>query len=360
VCRAKIHSVSTLAKEHLCLEGHDCVGALQFLAPDVQPTPAGTVDAVPISGREIATILDNLATAPLGITEDESFRISIASAQEKTALLRWDGRWCKPRGTTATTHIFKPSIGKLPNGVDLTSSVENEYLCLKILNALRLPTAIAEMETFGDRRVLIVERFDRLWTGNQRLLRLPQEDSCQALSVPPTLKHQSDGGPGITAILKMLRGSDEPLSDQRSFLKAKIAFWLIGATDGHAKNFSLFLSPGGRFQMTPLYDVISAQPSVDSKQVLWKQFRLAMGFGIKPHYQIRQIAPRHFFETANQAGIGQQVIESVIDELLEGAAFAADSVVSSLPRDFPGQIASSIVKGIKRRLQVLGNRAPAK
>jgi serine/threonine-protein kinase HipA len=357
---ARARAEGTDAYSLLGAIGHDCVGALQFLAPDVQPTPAGTVDAVPISGREIATILDNLATAPLGITEDESFRISIAGAQEKTALLRWDGRWCKPRGTTATTHIFKPSIGKLPNGVDLTSSVENEYLCLKILHALRLPTAIAEMETFGDRRVLIVDRFDRLWTGNQRLLRLPQEDSCQALSVPPTLKYQSDGGPGITAILKMLRGSDEPLSDQRSFLKANIAFWLIGATDGHAKNFSIFLSPGGRFQMTPLYDVISAQPSVDSKQVLWKQFRLAMGFGTKPHYQIRQIAPRHFFETANQAGIGQEVIESVIDELLEGAAFAADSVVSRLPRDFPGQIASSIVKGIKRRLQVLGNRAPAK
>src|SRR4051812_2669208 len=357
---ARARAEGTDAYSLLGAIGHDCVGALQFLAPDVQPTPAGTVDAVPISGRETATILDNLATAPLGITEDESFRISIAGAQEKTALLRWDGRWCKPRGTTATTHIFKPSIGKLPNGVDLTSSVENEYLCLKILNALRLPTAIAEMETFGDRRVLIVERFDRLWTGNQRLLRLPQEDSCQALSVPPTLKYQSDGGPGITAILKMLRGSDEPLSDQRSFLKANIAFWLIGATDGHAKNFSIFLSPGGRFQMTPVYDVISAQPSVDSKQVLWKQFRLAMGFGTKPHYQIRQIAPRHFFETANQAGIGQEVIESVIDELLEGAAFAADSVVSRLPRDFPDQIASSIVKGIKRRLQVLGNRAPAK
>ena len=119
---------------------------------------------MPVSGREIGIILDNLATAPLGITEDESFRISIAGAQEKTALLRWNRRWCKPRGTTATTHIFKPSIGKRPNGVDLTSSVENEYLCLKILNALGLPAANAEMQTFGDRRVLIVERFDRLWT----------------------------------------------------------------------------------------------------------------------------------------------------------------------------------------------------
>jgi len=331
---------------------------LQFLPPEAQPTPAGAIDAVPVSGREIGIILDNLATAPLGITEDESFRISIAGAQEKTALLRWNGRWCKPRGTTPTTHIFKPSIGKLPNGVDLTSSVENEYLCLKLLNALGLAAAKAEMHTFGDRRVLIVERFDRLWTADQRLLRLPQEDSCQALSVPPNLKYESDGGPGITDILKLLRGSDEPLSDQRSFLKANIVFWLMGATDGHAKNFSIFLSPGGRFRMTPLYDVISAQPSVDSKRILWKQFRLAMAFGTKPHYQIRQIAPRHFFQTADQAGIGQQVIESVIQELLDAAASAVESVVASLPGDFPGEVASSIEAGIKGRLRLLRNREP--
>jgi len=85
-----------------------------------------------------------------------------------------------------------------------------------------------------------------------------------------------------------------------------------------------------------------------------------MAFGTKPHYQIRQIAPRHFFETANQAGVGREVIESVIDELLKGTASAVDSVVSKLPRDFPGQIASSIVTGIKRRLQILENRSPAK
>lgn len=356
---ARAHAEGTDAYSLLGAIGHDCVGALQFLPPDVQPTPAGAIDAVPVSGREIGVILDNLATAPLGITEDESFRISIAGAQEKTALLRWKGRWCKPRGTTATTHIFKPSIGKLPNGVDLTSSVENEYLCLKILNALGLPATKAEIETFGDRRVLIVERFDRLWTEDQRLLRLPQEDSCQALSVPPNLKYQSDGGPGIADILKLLRGSDEPTSDQRSFLKANIVFWLMGATDGHAKNFSIFLSPGGRFHMTPLYDVISAQPSVDSKQILWRQFRLAMAFGTKPHYQIRQIAPRHFFETADQAGVGREAVESVVHELLEGVTAAVDSAVSKLPRNFPDQIASSIEAGIKGRLRLLAKAETA-
>jgi serine/threonine-protein kinase HipA len=350
---ARARAEGTDAYSLLAAIGHDCVGALQFLPGDSEPAPAGTIDAVPVSEREIAAILDNLATAPLGITEDESFRISIAGAQEKTALLRWNDRWCKPHGTTATTHIFKPSIGKLPNGVDLTASVENEYLCLKILGKLGLPAATADMKTFGDRRVLIVERFDRLWTRDKRLLRLPQEDCCQALSVPPNLKYESDGGPGITEIVRLLRGSDEAVSDQRSFLKANIVFWLIGATDGHAKNFSVFLSPGGRFHMTPLYDVISAQPSIDAKQILWKQFRLAMAFGTKHHYQIRQIAPRHFFQTAAKAGTGRQVIESIIRELLEGTSAAVDSVLSKLPKKFPEQVASSIAAGVKRRLVLL-------
>ncbi len=113
--------------------------------------------------------------------EDKDFRISIAGAQEKTALLRKGGKWFKPIGNTATTHILKPQIGRLPNGVDLSNSVENEYVCLKLLAALGVPTAHAEIADFGNRRTLIVERFDRRWTHDGRLLRLPlrnAESNC--------------------------------------------------------------------------------------------------------------------------------------------------------------------------------------
>ena len=352
---ARTRAEGTDAYSLLAAIGHDCVGALQFLPPDIEPGPAGAVEGDPISNAEIATVLNNLATAPLGITEDESFRISIAGAQEKTALLSRDGKWYKPRGSTATTHIFKPSIGKLPNGIDLTDSVENEYLCLKMLAALGMEAAKPQIKTFGKKRVLVVERFDRRWTADGRLLRLPQEDCCQALSVSPTRKYQENGGPGIVQILELLRGSDEPHVDQRSFLKANIIFWLMGATDGHAKNFSIFIRPGGRFQLTPLYDVISAQPSVDSKQILWKSFRLAMSFGTKPHYSIRQIDPRHFIETADRAGIGKQVVPSILEELRHGISDVVDGVISDLPADFPEKIAASISNGIEKRLRILKN-----
>lgn len=347
---ARTRAEGTGAYSLLGAIGHDCVGALQFLPLESQPGPAGSVEGIPVDEHEIREIINNLATAPLGITEDESFRISIAGAQEKTALLSWNGQWYKPRGTTATTHILKASVGRLPNGIDLTHSVENEYLCLKILQGLGLPVANAEMASFGDKRVLVIERFDRLVTEDKRLLRLPQEDFCQALAVPPNLKYEIDGGPGVENILQLLKGSDEPLADQRSFLKATILFWLLGATDGHAKNFSVFLSPGGRFHLTPLYDVISAQPSVDAKQILWKQFRLAMAVGSKRHYKVMQIAPRHFVQSAEKSGVGKTVVNDIFDELRDSVSGLVDSTVSSLPKGFPQPVADSIARGIKRRL----------
>jgi serine/threonine-protein kinase HipA len=349
----RTHAEGTDAYSLLGAIGHDCVGALQFLPPAMDPGPAGAVEGEPISNGKIASIIESLATAPLGITEDESFRISIAGAQEKTAFLYCDGRWYKPHGSTATSHIFKPSIGRLPNGLDLTDSVENEYFCLMTLAALGMDAAKPQMMTFGKRRVLVVERFDRRWTANGRFLRLPQEDCCQALSISTNQKYQSEGGPGIVQILRLLGGSDNPLADRRSFLKANILFWLMGATDGHAKNFSVVLHPGGRFRLTPLYDVISAQPSVDSKQVLWKSFRLAMSFGTKPHYAMRQIAPRHFLQTAIRAGTGKDVVLSIIEELCSGLPAALDRVKADLPTDFPARIASSISNGMRGRLRVL-------
>ncbi|NKC16553.1 MAG: hypothetical protein GKR94_31440 [Gammaproteobacteria bacterium] len=83
--------------------------------------------------------------------KDEALRISLAGAQEKTALLHWRGQWHIPHGTTATTHILKPEIGKRPGGMDLSLSVENEYLCMKLLNALGLPAADAAIVTSAPR-----------------------------------------------------------------------------------------------------------------------------------------------------------------------------------------------------------------
>jgi serine/threonine-protein kinase HipA len=349
----RVHARGIDAYDLLTAVGRDCVGALQFLPDSIEPGPAGAVDGKAIDDAGIARLLGDLASAPLGLGEDEDFRISIAGAQEKTALLFWKGCWHKPLATTATTHILKPQIGRLPNGIDLSFSVENEFFCLKLTAALGLPSAAATIEEFEGNRALVVERFDRRWTSDNRLLRLPQEDCCQALSVPPPLKYESDGGPGIPAILDLMRGSDQPERDQAMVLKAVIAFWLLGATDGHAKNFSVFLSPGGRFRMTPLYDVISAQPSLDAGQIKRNKMKLTMAVGDSRHYVVDSVMPRHFVQTAAKAGIGAGPVKAVFDELRMQAPAAIEEVTASLPKGFPPEVADTISNGIKARLRRL-------
>jgi serine/threonine-protein kinase HipA len=349
----RVHAQGLDAYDLLSAVGRDCVGALQFLPDGVEPGRAGTVDGKPINDSEIAHLLGDLASTPLGLGEDEDFRISIAGAQEKTALLSWKGRWYKPLATTATTHILKPQIGRLPNGIDLSNSVENEFFCLKLTAALGLPSAAATIEEFAGNRVLVVERFDRRWTSDNRLLRLPQEDCCQALSVPPSMKYESDGGPGIPAILNLLKAGDQPEADQTTFLRAAIVFWLLGATDGHAKNFSVFLFPGGRFRMTPLYDVISAQPSLEAGQIKRNKMKLAMAVGESRHYIVDSVVPHHFIQTAAKAGIGAGRVMAIFDELRAQVPAAIEQVIASLPKAFPAEVAGSLGNGVRARLHRL-------
>ena len=333
--------------------GRDCIGALQFIPDDdVAALDADTarIDGQVVNDDDIEKLLKNLAQAPLGLGGDHEFRISVAGAQEKTALLFHDGQWLKPHGTTPTTHLLKTQIGTLPNGIDLSASVENEYYCLRLLAAFGLPVTNAEIKTFGKTKALVIERFDRRWTNTGRLLRIPQEDCCQALSVPPGRKYQNEGGPGIVDILHLLKGGDTPTTDQKTFLKAQILYWLIGATDGHAKNFSVFLGPGGRFEMTPLYDVLTAQPSLDARQIIRKQLKLAMSVGNNRHYTIDYIEGRHFVQTAERAGLSALIARNALDEIARDAEQAMLRLEEQLPASFPEKIHSSVERGFMSRL----------
>ncbi|MBT8152781.1 type II toxin-antitoxin system HipA family toxin [Epibacterium ulvae] len=333
--------------------GRDCIGALQFLPDGQEPQPMSELTGELVDEAQIGAILSDLDLAPLGIRRENDFRISVAGAQEKTALLRKDGQWIEPTGTTPTTHIIKPQIGRLPNGMDLSDSVENEYLCLKLMEAFGLRAANVEMAQFGEKKALVVERFDRRWTSDGRLIRLPQEDCCQALSVVPTQKYQNEGGPGISDIMDLLLGSDDPNKDRYDFFKTNVLFWLLGATDGHGKNFSVSLLPGGRFRMTPLYDVLTVQPTVDARQIERKYFKLAMNFGNSNHYKLANIVGRHIVETGVQSGLSRAVVQGLFEELQETSHAIVEATFNQLPEGFPEALLASIDGALKARLHLL-------
>jgi len=333
--------------------GRDCVGALQFIAGDAEePGDSTAIVGEAVDEEAIERLLKNLSQFPLGLSRDDDFRISVAGAQEKTALLQVDGQWLKPHGSTPTTHLFKTQIGELPNGIDLSNSVENEFYCLRLLKHLGLPVNDAEIMLFGQTKALVVKRFDRVWSKG-RLVRLPQEDCCQALSVPPARKYQNEGGPGMVAIAELLKGSDTPAADHRTLFLAQLAFWLMGATDGHAKNFSIFLHPGGGYSLTPLYDVLSAQPSLNAHQIVHRQMTLAMSVGDTPHYRMDKIAARHFFQTGEKAGISKSLVRGVIDDVAAGMDKALTALEAELPGTFPQSLHDSVKSGIQTRLGML-------
>ncbi|MES3003138.1 MAG: HipA domain-containing protein, partial [Pseudomonadota bacterium] len=297
----------------------------------------------------------------MGQGHDEDLRISLAGAQEKTALLRHRGRWSRPLGATPTTHIFKLPLGLVGNmRADMTGSVENEWLCARLCAALGLPVADCEIAVFGRRKVLVVERFDRaLATGSVGpwIARLPQEDFCQALGLPGTLKYESDGGPGVTDLLRILDTSSRAADDRRNFVLSLLTFWLLAATDGHAKNFSIFLERGGGYRLTPLYDVLSAWPIIGNgpNQLAAKRAKLSMALRSKNvHYHLAEIQTRHWQGVAQQSGVPFDALR----QLVERVPAALDTVEAQLPEGFPGRIWQPIRAGMLAQALRFGGGLP--
>ena len=356
--QGKFATPSTDAFDLLTAIGRECVGAVQLLPPGVLPTGFDRIEAEALddSGVERAINASLSTGRVLGQRDDEDFRISIAGAQEKTALLQRGDQWFRPKNATPTTHIFKLPLGLVGNmQADMQASVENEWLCSRIMSAFGLPTAHCDIATFGERKVLVVQRFDRALqnagTDNgdtEWIARLPQEDFCQALGVPGSQKYETDGGPGMRDILRVLDASSNAAADKLAFVKAQMVFWLLAATDGHAKNFSIFLERGGGYRLTPFYDVLSAWPVIGNgaNQVAFQKAKLAMALRSKSaHWALQDLRARHWDGVAKLAGLGDA--HALCDELLAQLPDALDAVEAQLPPDFPEPVASAILQGVR-------------
>lgn len=357
--RFKINS--TDAFDLLRAIGRDCVGAVQLLGEDETPGNVRCIEGTCMSESDVEQHLQRVVSLPgsLGQQEaDDDLRISLAGAQEKTALLWHQGQWMRPQGTTPTTHILKMPLGLVGNQrVDLSSSVDNEWLCLTLLREFGLPVARCAVLTFGAQRVLGVERFDRqLHSSCQWWMRLPQEDFCQALGLSSHLKYEADGGPGVRDIAQVLMRSTQAQTDLRHFMKSQILFWLLAAPDGHAKNFSIHILPQGHFKLAPLYDVMSIWPMEGASPNQWSihKLKLAMAFwGKNKHYLHKDVLKRHLVSTAKICGLKADV-EALIEEILARAPQAIANVQAQLPHGFKAFVLDKTLAGFQATLDRLG------
>ncbi len=353
----RFHTASRGAFDLLAAIGRDCVGAIQIIPVDETPARVDEIKAEPLSDKDVAAEISSATSSRPTLREQREFRISIAGAQEKTALLRHKGRWCRPLGSTPTTHIFKLPLGRIGHfDADMSTSVENEWLCARIVAAFGLPVASCEIGEFGPHKVLVVERFDRqLSAGGKYWLRLMQEDFCQATGTPWHEKYQSDGGPGLQDVSYLLRSSVHAARDQETLFKAQLVFFLLAAVDGHAKNFSLRLLPRGQLHLTPLYDVLSAWPVIGRKarEIPLEKAKLAMALpGERPHYTLKSIQRRHFELLARRMGVAASA-GTWIDDILGKVPAVIDAVQRELPRGFPQAMSGRIFDGVLGHARVI-------
>ena len=354
--QAKSRQAFDLLKE----VGKDSVGAISLLTEETSPN-IRKLDYDILNPERLKQLLCAYQrNIPLGMLEGEDdFRISVAGVQEKTALLKIKEQWCIPKASTPTTHIIKLPIGEIqqPNAtLDMTDSVENEYLCIQLARALGLPVPHVDIIQCDGIKAIAVERFDRRWSKDSTwLLRLPQEDMCQAFGLPSAIKYEVDGGPGIKEIMELLLGSSQPLQDRDAFMRFQVFQWIIGATDGHAKNFSIFIEPKGSYRLTPFYDILSAYPILGGKGLNIRSLKLAMGLkstkGKK--YQLNKIFSRHFLDTAKQVGFDRQRMQDILDEFTTTFPKAVAQVQGALPKDFPEHVANAIFDNSLKMLKRL-------
>jgi serine/threonine-protein kinase HipA len=270
--------------------GEDCAGAVQFVTPDCLDAIRSAEDR--IGWLEEADIADRLETlrgdhAAWRLPSDTG-QFSLAGAQPKTALLLDGNRWGIPSGRLPTTHIMKPPTGAFDG------HAENEHICLGLARSLGLPAARSQVMKFGEEIAIVIERYDRQRQGND-IVRVHQEDICQALGIMPTRKYQNEGGPGPVDIVELLRASStDREADVATFAEALGFNWLIGGTDAHAKNYSLLLG-GPQVRLAPLYDVASilAYDNFDKRKA-----KLAMKIG--GDYKLDQVGLRQWQKFARE------------------------------------------------------------
>ncbi|EOE4738046.1 HipA domain-containing protein [Vibrio vulnificus] len=338
--------------------GHDCTGGISFTESRQAPN-------IGWEYREIsASELNEL------VTQRKSFlpffgeyRPCISGTQRKTTLTRLNGKWYVPQGKSISSHIIKypmDAIVQSNSVLDMSSSVENEFICNRIAKELGFNVPDIEIiRAESGAKALVVERFDRCFVDGV-VSRRHQEDFCQIFGVPEHQKYQSENNLGVSKIIDVLSLSAERKANNHDFFKFMVLQCLLGATDGHLKNFSVHIAPGGHYQLAPFYDLLSAYPAVGVTGLNKRKLKLAMGLkasrGYK--YHINKICLRHIEQTAAQFGISNANCHEIISAFLAQFSSALSSIDNRFPekefslvKDAIFQHATKIVEKLNRSIK---------
>ena len=268
--------------------GRDCAGALSIV-PRVKRAPAEKSDVLWLDDQELADRIAELRDRPLADDPGAGIRISLAGVQDKMAVVVERERVGLPRGLTPSTHILKPASierrGARGEKLAFPGLVANEAYGLELAARAGIVAARASGIRVAGEPALLVERFDRSRVDG-KTERLHQEDFCQALRMPPRLKYEQSGGPGVGSFLLLLESWSTDVASDRDELLDRIGFnYLIGNADAHAKNFSLLYAPKG-LRLAPAYDLVSTE--------VYKQLDRQMATAVNGMFDPNALQPLHW------------------------------------------------------------------
>ncbi|MFT8856968.1 type II toxin-antitoxin system HipA family toxin [Bifidobacterium aquikefiri] len=274
--------------------GLDCAGGVQFVPIDNIDTFERDAGLQEISEPDIRQRLMSISDNRQATWQGEDEHWSLNGAQDKIALCRLNDTWYEAQGSAPTTHIVKPGI------MTLHEQAFNEYVCLKTIEQLDLPVSNSQFRIFDGLPALVSKRWDRKYVkdkdGRTQILRIHQEDLCQATAHPSAEKYQAEGGPGPIEIVRCLRDNGLDESSIALFYIALILNFLMAGSDAHARNYAITEPIGDTPQLAPLYDVASMFAYDTSRN----QRKLAMSIG--GEYNWERIELRHWRKLVNDAG----------------------------------------------------------
>ena len=284
--------------------GGECAGALVILPHGAKPETK-IKSLVPCSEEKLEEIIRLLPYRPM-LAGEKGLRLSLAGAQSKLPIVYDEGTFYLPENGTPSTHILKPELSEWFKGI-----VYNEYCCMSLANAIGIPAAETQIVEVGDTPCLVVKRYDRVVGKAGNIRRIHQEDFCQALGRPPELKYQSDGGPLVRDIVRLMKNgwSTNPAEDILAFVDLVIFNAIIGNADAHAKNYSM-LYDGESRRLTPGYDLVST--------VCWPELATTPAMKIGGSDSINSILSGHWRKFADEINISETALRARIKTLCSG------------------------------------------
>lgn len=238
--------------------GAECAGALSIL-PANEVHSDSNFQYKELSYEEFANYIRTIPSSPL-LGGREQMRLSLAGAQSKGALrITPEMQFYLPLQGAPSTHIIKPASSLLRN------LPENELFCMGLASHMGLevpPFFLSETLPTA----FIVARYDRKIHADN-IERIHQEDFCQALGLPSSLKYQERGkGATLARCFSLLDRCENPQAEAHKLVQWVVYNVCIGNADAHAKNIS-FLYDQQKPRIAPFYDLVctAVYPGFDKK-----------------------------------------------------------------------------------------------